>query len=89
MSSHHIIREDQEPALLIMDALAVPFEQVQELLEWSPTVMVTEYALVEVLNWGIKVDVAIMITKNVPTWTASLQDQLPLKIISCNSEKEF
>lgn len=33
MSSHHIVRENQEPALLIADAHAISFEKIQELLE--------------------------------------------------------
>jgi hypothetical protein len=89
MSSHHIIREDQEPALLIMNANIVSFEYVQELLEWSPTVMVTETALPEVIGWGIKIDVVIATTKSGPPLRILLQDQLPLKIISCNSEDEI
>ncbi len=89
MSSHHIIREDQEPALLIMDAYAIPLAQVQQLLEWSPTVIVSEHALTEVMSWGIKIDMAIATNKNIPSWTVSLRDQLPIKIISCNSEKEI
>src|SRR5688572_8341929 len=88
MSSHHIIREDQEPALLIMDAAAARFEQMQELLEWSPTVMVAEPALAEVLSWGIKIDVVIASADKISALTASLQDQFPLKLIPCNKQEE-
>ena len=58
MSSHHFVKEDQEPALIIADASAVSFEKIQELLEWSPTVIVMESSLEMVLSWGIKMDVA-------------------------------
>ena len=88
MSSHHIIREDQEPALLIMDALAVEFEQVQELLEWSPTVMVAERVLTEVLGWGIKIDVVIAREENISNLTTSLLDQSPVRLISYNPLEE-
>ncbi len=88
MSSHHIIREDQEPALLIMDAQAVSYETVQELLEWSPTVMVAEQALPDVLLWGIKIDVVIAATSSISALTASLYDQFPIKLISCNTQEE-
>jgi len=88
MSSHHIIREDQEPALLIMDAGAVEIEQVQELLEWSPTVMVTEQALTVVLSWGIKIDIVIARDSSIPNLTSSLQDQSPVKLLSYNHHEE-
>jgi len=88
MSSHHIIREDQEPALLIMDANAVDFEQVQELLEWSPTVIITEQALTEVLRWGIKIDIVIARDSSISNLSSSLQDQSPVKVLSYNHHEE-
>ena len=88
MSSHHIIREDQEPALLIMDGQAVSYETVQELLEWSPTVVVAEQALPDVMLWGIKIDVVIADASSISAITASLHDQFPLKLISCNKREE-
>lgn len=88
MSSHHIVREDQEPALLIADAHAISFEIIQELLEWSPTVLVVEKALQEVLTWGIKIDVVIAPVGNIPQLTEALHDQFPLKLISCQGEDD-
>jgi hypothetical protein len=88
MSSHHIIREDQEPALVIDDVSFENLESIQQLLEWSPTVVVTERALEQVLSLGIKIDVVIAIESHVDKWSISLQDQFPLKILSCNSETE-
>jgi thiamine pyrophosphokinase len=88
MSSHHIIREDQEPALLIMDVEAAEFDLTQELLEWSPTVIVHEDAVAQVLSWGIKIDVVIADASNIQSLTTSLHDQFPLKLVSCNSVDE-
>jgi thiamine pyrophosphokinase len=84
MSSHHIVRENQEPALLIMDALAISFEKIQELLEWMPTVIV-HYTEVEiVLGWGIKVDVVIVPVNELENWRNKLIDQAPIKLLSFN-----
>lgn len=88
MSSHHIIREDQEPALVIDDASEQNPETIQQLLEWSPTVIVTERALEQVLSWGIKIDIVIATEQNVEKLKISLQNQFPLKILSCNAETE-
>lgn len=89
MSSHHIIREDQEPALLILEMQAGSFDQVQELLEWSPTVLIAEKCLQEVLRWGIKIDVVIARDQNISALAKSLHDQFPLKLLSCKSAEEI
>lgn len=82
MSSHHIIREDQEPALVIDDASAGNFESIQQLLEWSPTVIVTERALERVLTWGIKIDAAIVREEGLEKWKLALYEQAPVKILT-------
>ncbi|RZK41505.1 MAG: thiamine pyrophosphokinase, partial [Pedobacter sp.] len=40
MSSHHIVREKQEPALYIHQLGNFDEEKLGQLLEWSPTVLV-------------------------------------------------
>lgn len=57
MSSHHIIRDNQEAALIIANGEPCSIERVQDLLEWSPFIVVLDGALKRVLEWGIKVDV--------------------------------
>jgi hypothetical protein len=57
MSSHHFVKEGQEPALIIVEPL--PFKVVQPLLEWAPLVIVFEEAIDSVLSWGIKADVIL------------------------------
>jgi thiamine pyrophosphokinase len=88
MSSHHIIREDQEPALVIDDARGENSESIQQLLEWSPTVIVTDRALEQVLLWGTKIDVVIALSSQIDTLKTELHDQLPLKMLSYNTETE-
>lgn len=56
MSSHHIVREDQEPALIIDDFQAVGPDLLGELLEWSPTVVTNTESFRMALQAGIKVD---------------------------------
>lgn len=56
MSSHHIVREKQEPALLVLGLDSFSDELLGQLLEWSPTVIVTQ-PMAEKLNaYGIKID---------------------------------
>ena len=59
MSSHHIVREGQEPALIIANGEQCSIEILHQLLEWSPYIVVLDGALSKVLNLGIKFDVVL------------------------------
>jgi thiamine pyrophosphokinase len=59
MSSHHIVRDDQEPALIIANGAACSNELLGQLLEWSPLVIVLDSAIERVIELGIKVDVLL------------------------------
>lgn len=59
MSSHHIVRDDQEPALIIANGESCSAELLGQLLEWSPIVVVLDSAITQVLELGIKVDVLL------------------------------
>jgi thiamine pyrophosphokinase len=56
-SSHHIVRDDQEPALIIASCLRS--ELLGQLLEWSPLVIVLDSAMERVMKLDIKVDVLL------------------------------
>ena len=85
MSSHHIVREKQEPALLIMSLDGFENENLGQILEWSPTVMVHEaiYELVD--SMALKVDAVVTkdshfntqeSTRLILTYTEQLEDAL-------------
>ncbi len=59
MSSHHVVREKQEPALLIISLDGFENENLGQILEWSPTVIVHEdiYELVD--SMAFKVDAVV------------------------------
>jgi thiamine pyrophosphokinase len=57
MSSHHIIRDGQEPALIIANGEACSRNLLDQLLEWSPIVMVLDGAIDRVIPLGIKIDI--------------------------------
>ncbi len=59
MSSHHIVRDDQEPALIIANGASCNNELLGQLLEWSPLVIVLDSAMERVIKLGIKVDVLL------------------------------
>ncbi len=59
MSSHHIVKEGQEPALIIANGQPSSFALLSQLLEWNPLIVVLDGALRQVLDLGIKFDVVL------------------------------
>ena len=60
MSSHHFVKEKQEPALIIADLNGFDEEYLGQLLEWSPTVLVPSHLIEKVISLGIKIDVVLI-----------------------------
>lgn len=84
MSSHHFVKEGQEPALVILEAFSL--EAVEPLLEWAPLVVVFENALEEVLRWGIKLDVVVARKENIASHDSRLSDQGPLEFLEYDTD---
>ncbi len=59
MSSHHIVKENQEPALIVASLEALDSEYIGQLLEWSPTVFTDDYTIDFLLATDIKVDFVV------------------------------
>lgn len=59
MSSHHFVRENQEPALVIANGSECSMALLYQLLEWAPLVIVLDSAIDRVMELGIKVDVLL------------------------------
>jgi hypothetical protein len=84
MSSHHFVKEGQEPALFIADALSLAL--AEPLLEWAPFVVVTENAADDVLRWGIKIDAILANSAHEGVLAEKFAHQQPVKIISCHPQ---
>lgn len=81
MSSHHIVRDDQEPALIIANGEACSSELMGQLLEWSPLVVVLDNAIDRVLELGIKADVLLGDFDRGFDAEKYLEKQYPLEIV--------
>ena len=81
MSSHHIVRDDQEPALIIANGASCNEELLGQLLEWSPLVIVLDSAIERVINLNIKVDVVLGDFDRGFNPHEFLQSQYPIEII--------
>ncbi|MDH5476535.1 MAG: hypothetical protein OEX22_12635 [Cyclobacteriaceae bacterium] len=88
MSSHHVIREQQEPALLISDVKNTYLEDIQPLLEWSPTILVLQNCIDTVMKWGIKIDGVVVREHDLSETKQKLIRQEPIKYITHTKEQE-
>lgn len=86
MSSHHFVKEQQEPAVFILDASQIQFDQISSLLEWVPTVLVSENSLDRVLSWGIKIDVILASDVFQEENKHLLEEQYPVKFLTATPE---
>jgi hypothetical protein len=87
MSSHHFVKEGQEPALFVLDAL--PFAVAAPLLEWAPLVLVAESALDQVQEWGIKIDIVLATPGQAQRATQIVSEQAPVTITELLTGESF
>ncbi len=87
MSSHHIVRDEQEPALIIFNS-AFDEQTIQGLLEWSPTVITKSDLVGALLPYGFKIDVVIGTTTEKDQVMSLLEHQQPFKYLSKNANDE-
>lgn len=59
MSSHHFVRDKQEPALIIANGEECSPSLLNSLLEWNPFIVILDGAVHRVLDLGIKFDVLL------------------------------
>ena len=85
MSSHHFVKEQQEPAVFILDVEGISFETVAPLLEWSPTLLVAQEAVEVVLSWGIKIDVVLGTLEFQRDQLHLLEEQYPLRFLTVST----
>ncbi|GAB3910260.1 thiamine diphosphokinase [Larkinella knui] len=81
MSSHHIVRDKQEPALLIANGESCDPELLGQLLEWNPFVVVLDNAIWRVLDLEIKVDALLGDFDYQPDFELIRERQYPIEII--------
>ena len=82
MSSHHVVRDEQEPALLLVDLSSVSPSLIHELLEWSPTIVVLADQVSQAIDLGFKIDVVICAEQDISDLMSRLTYQLPVKFLS-------
>ncbi len=81
MSSHHFVKEQQEPALILLDTAGVLYEDIAPLLEWVPTVLVSENCIDTVISWGIKIDIILASAQFLEGNRQLLEEQYPVKFL--------
>ncbi len=87
MSSHHIVRDQQEPALIIANGESCSLELIGQLLEWSPTVVALDGAANRLREQGIKMDILIGDLDSVDGLEELEQEQQPIEVIRVKSQE--
>jgi hypothetical protein len=81
MSSHHFVKEQQEPALIVLNTEGIHYELIAPLLEWVPTVLVSQEEVFTVISWGIKVDLILADMDFQKSHFHLLEEQYPVKFL--------
>lgn len=89
MSSHHIVRDEQEPALILHKIGNFPRPVLHALLEWSPTVIGCEPVINKFTSLGHKLDVALVGLQNFSDWQEDLVVQQPITILAVSEENHL
>lgn len=87
MSSHHFVKEQQEPALLILDTKGFSYEIIAPLLEWSPTVLVAQEEVLTVISWGLKIDLILAKMDFQKENYNLLEEQYPVKFLGLDGNE--
>lgn len=88
MSSHHIIRENQESALFLVDSKAVKRELLESYFEWSPLIVTTEETFIQLNQFGYKIDALICERGFKINFETELAIQHPIDIITAGSSNQ-
>jgi thiamine pyrophosphokinase len=88
MSSHHFVKENQEPALIIANGEACSDELLGQLLEWSPFVVVLDGALPRVLERGIRMDAVLGDFDSCPDPAALLAAYGPVELLHTPDQEQ-
>lgn len=88
MSSHHFVKEKQEPALFIFSEESLDLNLLGQLLEWSPYIVVDEHSLYILNHEPIKIDLVIqrdLSDEEIHTW---IEHQSDIRTIPLNTTEE-
>ena len=86
MSSHHFVKEKQEPALYIHSNDTLNLELLAQLLEWSPYVIVDEHTLYMINHEPIKIDLVVQQELSIDDINLWIDNQSDVKVFKVNKE---
>ncbi|MCP4521610.1 MAG: hypothetical protein GY827_07965 [Cytophagales bacterium] len=88
MSSHHIVKDDQEPALFIAKAHnSEDYQLISQLLEWSPVVLIEEKMFDFAEQWQIKTDIVFCSEEKAENIKEQVAHQFPIEVLALDKTK--
>lgn len=88
MSSHHVIRDGQEPPVVILDEAGVSNPILGDLLEWSPVVITLDVAVPLIMLRGIKIDIILCLETQPSEWDGLFTSDYSMNLINVDGMVE-
>ncbi len=86
MSSHHVVKENQEGSLVILETDSIEFPVLESFLEWSPIIIAGRGAFKVLTSRGIKVDAVICSSEAMDELTDEISYQYPIDVIQLEKD---
>ncbi len=89
MSSHHVIRDGQEPPVYLADAKAPLHPLLPDLLEWSPVTICADRSVPELIQQGFKADYILCLDSSPAHWKYVFDANYPVKALAVPDERDI
>lgn len=89
MSSHHVIRENQEAAIFLVNRESIVKEVLENFFEWSPLILTGEECFDLFRDWGIKADALICENGFEENFETEIALQQPLDVIKIKNKSHL
>lgn len=89
MSSHHVIRENQEAAIFLVNRNSVVKEVLENFFEWSPLILTGEECFDLFGDWGFKADALICEKGFEENFETEIALQQPLDVIKIKNNTQL
>ena len=89
MSSHHVVRENQEAAVFVNDLNILNMDALQNTFQWSPIIVADENTFLDLVELGYKIDCIICQQIFAESHNDFIRNQHPIEVIFINDPSEI
>ncbi len=88
MSSHHVIRDGQEPPVFLLNEASVQHPLLGDLLEWSPLTICLDQAVPALIRKGFKADHILCQTSDPSQWHYVFDQHYSVSLVKVGNWEE-